>query len=1217
MASSMVHQHGVTLMDGDVTAHSNQLLTLQSRDADDNELQTIIRVDAFTDEGVQLRILQQDHESVELRYCASPALPEPLAYQVPMPLTLDRLGLSPLDAIDLTQQSREAGDGQLERRFAYYAFRHRPVHTPPVPDNADLELRFMDVPVAENDVDVSVAEFIEAAGSLRTVIQGGRPVDGRDFSTPDSENSPGYEAVGAAAVLDSRASQIENQLQELLTLLDNRLHFFGQNAGQVQGGLTYQVDELEEATVAFREAYDMNSLLDALQQIKDAPHTLLNELDELRTHLRAGYLTGSVDEALFANSLTSDRLEIQTELEPHTPVTLRLLPVSDAVDLPVQTKQATVEDEGLIIADFNFSQFEPGTPFLVEITSRASAGVDMNLLNEHLEEAIEETSIQQQQQLLVVLLQNHLLNQTNLRAIIRYRRLDKQGRLAVWQQQPLPIQRLMLFVTGIQEPETELEQLVSEVIHDEEAEELAKIAKELFAQGTIDAQYEVIVRNLSEMPDDIRTAFWLVQPVDVQTQLLDIFEVERPPTSESSESIPSIVQAGRTLPDDNDTFEESTFAFLKQQAPVINALLIIHQWLKKLEANLTPWTRLQRAIDDIHNGRFAAEVNLIRLIKNTPDTLLTGDDLNTIATTATLLTFDLTNLRRQLVDILAPLAQTGLLQLIDRAGNPMYPERVRYIRVQQPDITGIFPKSAEGRIRARIERLLTAPWWIEEPALAEYGAFFRGFAKEHVDGDMIWLLEWSLSEAATLANILQPFSADIVDDFHRLHRLIHHQHTTNITGNDMLVTRLQEMAELFSREEVFETILAANSRFDESILEHLPKLSHLLASLAEYILNPEPLENEPANYDIEVVNTLDRLEVVIITLHNAEDIASAFRAGVLEGIRRLLLRASYFGIYGSVPVSPAGRRRADEARLIRQMQIICTTLQDRYNVAADLNAGTGDVKGQVSRLQAILGDNFVILPPFMPENYAAVQATFADQANLLDGATHAPSLWLQRSIPVQKTTALYQQMRTQARAFALAKGGRLDAVHRRLYAGQLNTTRRQWLGQDDVLPEGGELIYGVSFALTSNPDTPLPSIEQSTAVQPVVGLFIDEWVERTPTPEETAGVALYYDAPSARAPQSIILAVPPAWHDRENTSETESVNSREYAANQPWTMDLIKRSIDETLMMMTLRLVDRTALSQMDSVLPALLMPRYHATDNSVRVPPTASINLNVFNWRI
>ena len=47
-------------------------------------------------------------------------------------------------------------------------------------------------------------------------------------------------------------------------------------------------------------------------------------------------------------------------------------------------------------------------------------------------------------------------------------------------------------------------------------------------------------------------------------------------------------------------------------------------------------------------------------------------------------------------------------------------------------------------------------------------------------------------------------------------------------------------------------------------------------------------------------------------------------------------------------------------------------------------------------------------------------------------------------------------------------------------------------------------------------------------VQPeLAGFVCDEWQEAIPDPFQTAGISFHYDAPGARPPQNILLALPP------------------------------------------------------------------------------------------
>ena len=75
-------------------------------------------------------------------------------------------------------------------------------------------------------------------------------------------------------------------------------------------------------------------------------------------------------------------------------------------------------------------------------------------------------------------------------------------------------------------------------------------------------------------------------------------------------------------------------------------------------------------------------------------------------------------------------------------------------------------------------------------------------------------------------------------------------------------------------------------------------------------------------------------------------------------------------------------------------------------------------------------------------------------------------------------------------------------------------------------------------------------------------------------------MALHYDAPSNRAPQVALLAVPP-----------------DVSVDRPWSLDLVLASIDEALDLARLRGVTMAELPGVGAVLPALYLP-FDVTDN-------------------
>jgi hypothetical protein len=91
--------------------------------------------------------------------------------------------------------------------------------------------------------------------------------------------------------------------------------------------------------------------------------------------------------------------------------------------------------------------------------------------------------------------------------------------------------------------------------------------------------------------------------------------------------------------------------------------------------------------------------------------------------------------------------------------------------------------------------------------------------------------------------------------------------------------------------------------------------------------------------------------------------------------------------------------------------------------------------------------------------------------------------------------------------------------------------------------------------------------------QPLAGLMLDEWTETVPEAEVTTGLAFNYDAPGARPPQAVLLAVAPPGAER-------------------WRLETLEQTLLETLELAQLRAVDPQALGG-DEVLRRALPALY------------------------
>ncbi|MEU5191630.1 hypothetical protein AB0G83_31490 [Streptomyces klenkii] len=104
--------------------------------------------------------------------------------------------------------------------------------------------------------------------------------------------------------------------------------------------------------------------------------------------------------------------------------------------------------------------------------------------------------------------------------------------------------------------------------------------------------------------------------------------------------------------------------------------------------------------------------------------------------------------------------------------------------------------------------------------------------------------------------------------------------------------------------------------------------------------------------------------------------------------------------------------------------------------------------------------------------------------------------------------------------------------------------------------------------------------------RPFAGLVVDGWTETIPADTETTAVTFHYDAPGARAPQALLLAVHPA------------------RAPEKWSFELLLDTVNEAADLARLRTLSSKELAPMGSFLPALYLP-----DDYTRDVPSVSLD--------
>jgi len=208
-------------------------------------------------------------------------------------------------------------------------------------------------------------------------------------------------------------------------------------------------------------------------------------------------------------------------------------------------------------------------------------------------------------------------------------------------------------------------------------------------------------------------------------------------------------------------------------------------------------------------------------------------------------------------------------------------------------------------------------------------------------------------------------------------------------------------------------------------------------------------------------------------------------------------------------------------------------------------------------VRRVFGESFPVLPVFSAANGAELNVAAA--ADLLDGDPLAATTWLTQHALVRAGAARLTGVLTAAEM--LGGGFGLEA----LTVAQLPFAKGdRWIGlpRADVAERPA-----ASVSLVAHAPKPVDF------TRPLAGLVLDQWSDVVPNDHETTGVSFHFDAPGARAPQTMLLAVP---GDRRAPS---------------WTVELLAGTVREAMALARMRAVDLDDLDAVGRFLPAIYLP--------------------------
>jgi hypothetical protein len=275
-----------------------------------------------------------------------------------------------------------------------------------------------------------------------------------------------------------------------------------------------------------------------------------------------------------------------------------------------------------------------------------------------------------------------------------------------------------------------------------------------------------------------------------------------------------------------------------------------------------------------------------------------------------------------------------------------------------------------------------------------------------------------------------------------------------------------------------------------------------------------------------------------------------------------LERASRLGVGGAVPPAGilAGSAAAAPRAALDLAGDVAAAAHGRLEQLNELQA-TQPAPGAAAahhqrRIATVFGDSFPVLGAFtVPDGWHAARSLSpAAQTSLLRGDPLAPVTWMTRMARVRPE---------------------LDALWHLLVSAEAASSYKASAFAVAQIPQAPAAAWA---ALSFGHDRPTADVAIAVHAPsglrgPIAALTVDAWTEQLPLPTETAGAAFHYDAPSNRAPQSAILAVPPQ------------------LTEQPWNLDTIAETVLEAFDLALIRGVNLHDLPAVGTVLPALYLP--------------------------
>jgi hypothetical protein len=388
---------------------------------------------------------------------------------------------------------------------------------------------------------------------------------------------------------------------------------------------------------------------------------------------------------------------------------------------------------------------------------------------------------------------------------------------------------------------------------------------------------------------------------------------------------------------------------------------------------------------------------------------------------------------------------------------------------------------------------------------------------------------------------------------------------------------------------------AGEERDDAELVIIGPELERLqaLCGWAVEVMRSQPLRPEDllpddvtglATHDVDELRR--RVDAVHIELGRAHerivDLIERIGNGANPAVSTLASRLQRSAVFEPTLASPDARRSDPDARAVLTAQLEPTEeamaeRRDRTDalLARVDEAGNDEADGDrddddivellVAAMHALLGSAQPVLPVFRLLDRAHLGGGIARRDELLDGDDTAPLAWIHKMALVRPALDPFASLLMHAEADLGDIAAEIAVTQWPLHLSP------RWYalphGPDGPPPDGATCIAG--------------HFDGDTLGRRMAGVVVDAWTESIPAPEAVTGLSFHYDAPGARAPQSILLAVHPG-EDPDG-----------------WDFDLLVDTVAEAIELTHLRAVGPRELGALAGLLPSLFLPDVPSRDGA------------------